>query len=60
MFEMKINYKNFMATPGSILLENFRYIECYKIFKDNKHIYNKIMPINSENTIIIKQYLILN
>ena len=54
----KIIYKNFYATPGNISLENNRYKECYKIYKDNEHIYNKIMSINSDNNTYIKQYLI--
>lgn len=54
----KITYKNFYATPGNISLENNRYKECYKIYKDDEHICNKIMSINSDNNTYIKQYLI--
>ena len=58
MFQFKIQYKKYTAIPGIIKEDNNKYKECFKIYKNNIFIVNKIMNITSESSQIIKQYLI--
>lgn len=58
MFQFKIQYKKYTAIPSIITEENNKYKECFKIYKNNMFIVNKIMNITSESSQIIKQFLI--